>query len=150
MRSGRITNLDKEDVMPKENYAWYYLGNGIETFGINGKPSKYEMKLPGKDEILARVDAVALCASDIKMIRMGNDYPLFKNRDFHKDPAILGHELSLTIEEVGENLKDRWKKGMRVRGSAGRLHELCSLLHGSKCRWRNAALHLTAKTCFLF
>ena len=44
------------------------------------------------------------------MIRMGNDYPLFKNRDFHKDPAILGHELSLTIEEVGENLKDRWKK----------------------------------------
>ena len=101
MRSGRITNLDKEDVMPKENYAWYYLGNGIETFGINGKPSKYEMKLPGKDEILARVDAVALCASDIKMIRMGNDYPLFKNRDFHKDPAILGHELSLTIEEVG-------------------------------------------------
>ena len=100
--------------MPKENYAWYYLGNGIETFGINGKPSKYEMKLPGKDEILARVDAVALCASDIKMIRMGNDYPLFKNRDFHKDPAILGHELSLTIEEVGENLKDRWKKGMRV------------------------------------
>ena len=114
MRSGRITNLDKEDVMPKENYAWYYLGNGIETFGINGKPSKYEMKLPGKDEILARVDAVALCASDIKMIRMGNDYPLFKNRDFHKDPAILGHELSLTIEEVGENLKDRWKKGMRV------------------------------------
>ena len=53
MRSGRITNLDKEDVMPKENSAWYYLGNGIETFGINGKPSKYEMKLPGKDEILA-------------------------------------------------------------------------------------------------
>ena len=94
--------------MPKENYAWYYLGNGIETFGINGKPSKYEMKLPGKDEILARVDAVALCASDIKMIRMGNDYPLFKNRDFHKDPAILLQELSLTNEEVGENLKDRW------------------------------------------
>ena len=70
MRSGRITNLDKEDVMPKENYAWYYLGNGIETFGINGKPSKYEMKLPGKDEILARVKHRCSC---VVRIRYQND-----------------------------------------------------------------------------
>lgn len=100
--------------MDGKNMVWYYHGDGIQSLGTNGEPQIREMESPGKDEILARVDALALCASDIKMMRMGNEYPLFQDRDFENAPAVLGHELSLTIVEVGENLKSRWKPGMRV------------------------------------
>lgn len=100
--------------MKKENYTWFYYGNGMDDFGKNGKAEMTEMPVPGDDEVLARVDAVAVCASDVKMIHMGNDYPLFKDRDFEKEPVVLGHELSLTVEEVGKNLTSLIKKGMRI------------------------------------
>lgn len=97
-----------------KNKTWYYYGSGMDAFGDEGKPIDSELIALGADEVLARVDAVAVCASDIKMINMGNDYPLFKNRDFQKEPAVLGHELSLTIMEVGEHLKNQWKVGTRI------------------------------------
>ena len=100
--------------MREKNSVWYYFGGGMESFGVHDKAVEKELPDPKDDEVLARVDAVAICASDIKMIQMGNEYPLFKNRNFKEDPAVLGHELSLTIEKVGKNLKGRWKKGMRV------------------------------------
>lgn len=97
-----------------KNQVWYYMGQGMDSFGVQDSWVEQELTEPGADEVLVRVDAVAICASDIKMIRMGNAYPLFKNRDFKKNPAILGHELSLTIVRAGENLKNIWKPGMRI------------------------------------
>lgn len=100
--------------MVPKNMVWYYRGAGINSFGKEGKPEERGIERPGKDEVLARVDALALCASDIKMMNMGNEYPLFRDRNFEEFPAILGHELSLTIVEAGENLQEKWKPGMRV------------------------------------
>ncbi len=97
-----------------KNKTWYYYGNGIDSFGKDDLWQESETPKLKDDEILTRVDAVAICASDVKMISMGNDYPLFRNRDFDLNPAILGHELSLTIVEVGKNLTDKWKVGTRI------------------------------------
>ncbi len=100
--------------MAQKNMVWYYRGMGMDSLGKMGKPEEKQIERPGKDEVLARVDALAICASDIKMINMGREYPLFRNRNFENFPAILGHELSLTVVEAGKNLEQRWKPGMRI------------------------------------
>ncbi|MEG0527123.1 MAG: alcohol dehydrogenase catalytic domain-containing protein [Longicatena sp.] len=100
--------------MKIENKTWYYYGNGMDDFGMHNLPQDNVLPQIQADEVLARVDAVAICASDIKMIHMGNEYPLFKDRDFLKEPAILGHELSLTVVSVGKNLSSHIKEGMRI------------------------------------
>ncbi len=97
-----------------KNKSWLYYGNGLESLGEDGSWKERDIPEPGDDELLARVDAVAICASDVKMIRMGNDYPLFKNRDFANQPAVLGHELSLTVVKAGKNLQKDWKPGQRL------------------------------------
>ncbi|MGP4141219.1 alcohol dehydrogenase catalytic domain-containing protein [Sodalis praecaptivus] len=69
--------------------------------------------MPGPGEVLAKVEAFSICASDVKMIDMGNDYPLFKDRDFAQHPAILGHELSLTVAAAGAGMAEAWPIGRR-------------------------------------
>ena len=51
------------------------MGQGMASFGIQDSWIEEEQVQPKPDEVLTRVDAVAICASDIKMIRMGNEYP---------------------------------------------------------------------------
>ena len=68
----------------------------------------------GPEQVLVRVDALGLCASDAKMVRMGQDYPLFFPRDFAAHPARLGHEAALTVIEVGERWRDRYWPGQRL------------------------------------
>jgi D-arabinose 1-dehydrogenase-like Zn-dependent alcohol dehydrogenase len=48
---------------------------------------------------------VVVCFSDIKVINAGEEHPrIFK--DMKQDPVVLGHEVSMTVVGVGENLKD--------------------------------------------
>ena len=99
--------------IPDKNNCWVFHGQGMDSFGVDNQPTTLKMPRPGPREVLARVDAFAICASDVKMISMGNDYPLFKGRDFSVDPAILGHELSLTVVEPGSEMADAWPTGTR-------------------------------------
>lgn len=100
--------------IPEKNNCWVFHGHGMNSFGVNNLPTTLNMPQPGPSEVLARVDAFAICASDVKMISMGNDYPLFKGRDFSVNPAILGHELSLTVVKPGCEMVDAWPTGMRL------------------------------------
>ena len=68
----------------------------------------------GPDQVLVRVDALGLCASDAKMVRMGQDYPLFFPRDFERHPARLGHEAAMTVIEVGERWRGQFQPGQRL------------------------------------
>lgn len=96
-----------------QNLYWDLQGTGMDFFGTNNIPRVEEIPTPGENELLAKVDAYSICASDIKMINLGNDYPLFKNRDFKKNPARLGHELSLSVALPGKNLEKKWPIGTR-------------------------------------
>ncbi|WP_026784511.1 alcohol dehydrogenase catalytic domain-containing protein [Pleomorphomonas koreensis] len=80
------------------NRWWPLHGRGLENFGVDGSYVTAPLPAVGDGEILARVEAATLCASDAKMVRLGEDYPLFGNRDLAADPACLGHELSLAVE----------------------------------------------------
>ena len=59
----------------------------------------------GDNDAILKVEACAVCGSDIRIFHYGNDRVNF--------PAIMGHELSGTIVQVGKNTK-KVKEGQRV------------------------------------
>ena len=59
----------------------------------------------GENEIRAKVDACAVCGTDLKTYLHGN--PRIKA------PKIMGHEFTATIETVGEKLED-FQEGRRI------------------------------------
>jgi len=54
----------------------------------------YEMPVPGKGEVLLKVDACALCGTDQRVL----------NGEKHVDVPIVGHEISGTVAGVGEGV----------------------------------------------
>lgn len=99
--------------LPETQLCWIYRGQGMASFGADSQPERRPVPRPGPGEVLARVEAFSICASDVKMVVMGNDYPLFKDRDFDRSPAVLGHELSLTVAESGPDMAEQWPVGKR-------------------------------------
>ena len=98
--------------LPTTNRLWPLYGAGMDNFGVDRKPIEVPMPEVGPDELLVRHDACGHCFSDIKVIRAGQDHPRIY-RDMREDPVVLGHEISLTVVGVGENLKDEYAVGDR-------------------------------------
>ncbi len=67
----------------------------------------------GPDELLVRHDACGICYSDVKVIRAGGEHPRLYGRDLSKEPVVLGHEVTLTVVGVGEELRDQYAVGQR-------------------------------------
>lgn len=101
------------DTLPKENHLWPLYGAGLESLGKDGQLISVPMPTYGPDELLIRHDACGLCFSDIKVISQGQSHPrIYQNMEI--DPVVLGHEVTLTVIGVGENLRDRYKVGDRL------------------------------------
>jgi len=82
-------------------------GRGFENLALKRVP----VPEPGPDQLLARVDAVFACASDGKLIELGQDHSLMGGWDPGRWPVIIGHEGSVTVVKVGQNLAGRFKVG---------------------------------------
>ena len=115
---------------PKTMLAWPLYGAGFENLGRDGQP--VEMPLPqyGSDELLVRHDACGLCFSDIKIIRVGGDHPRLYGRNLAREPIVQGHEVSLTVVGVGENLRDRFQVGDRFVVQADIYYQGKNLAYG--------------------
>lgn len=100
-------------VLPTNIETWHLYGAGLENFGKDKRPEVVPMPVYGADELLARMDAVGICFSDIKVINQGDQHPRVVGRDLTKEPVTLGHEVAATIVAVGDNLKDQYKIGQR-------------------------------------
>lgn len=124
----RYRKVDYE--LPEHNLRWALYGAGLENLGRDGKPVSVPMPEIGPDELLARVDAVGLCFSDIKLITQGPNHPRISGRDLANDPTVPGHEASLTIVRVGDNLKDRFHVGERYLIQADVFHKGVSMAFG--------------------
>jgi D-arabinose 1-dehydrogenase-like Zn-dependent alcohol dehydrogenase len=96
----------------ESNRLWPLYAAGIENLGRDGKAIEVRMPRHGPDELLVRHDACGLCFSDIKVIAQGQAHPRIF-RDIEKDPVVLGHEVSMTVVGVGENLCSQYKVGDR-------------------------------------
>lgn len=98
--------------LPAKQIIWPLYGAGFDRLGLNGKPIEVLMPQIGPDELIVRHDAVGLCFSDIKVIKLGQDHPRIY-KQMKSDPVVLGHEVSMTVVGVGENLRNRYKPGDR-------------------------------------
>ena len=93
------------------NLGWNTYGTGIESVGREGRPEHIDIGPLAADQLLVRVDAVGLCFSDVKLIRLGGDHPKLYGRDLAVDPTRLGHEAVVTVIKVGDRLADRYTPG---------------------------------------
>jgi threonine dehydrogenase-like Zn-dependent dehydrogenase len=94
------------------NRLWPLYGAGLDNLGQEGRPIEVPIPEYGPDELLVRHDAVGLCFSDIKVIRLGGDHPRIY-RDMQVEPVTLGHEVALTVVGVGQKLRDQYQVGNR-------------------------------------
>jgi D-arabinose 1-dehydrogenase-like Zn-dependent alcohol dehydrogenase len=109
----KLTAYRRADApLPETNELWPLYGQGFENLGRDKQPIEVPMPEYGPDELLVRHDACGHCFSDIKVIRAGNEHPRIY-RNMQQDPVVLGHEVSLTVVGVGENLRDQYSVGDR-------------------------------------
>ena len=102
-----------ETAIPATQSAWHVYGAGLENVGRDGKPVEIPVERPRSDQLLARVDAAGICFSDLKIIKQGGDHPRLYGRDLARDPIIPGHEVALTLVEVGADLAGQYHVGDR-------------------------------------
>ncbi len=100
--------------LPEKSWAWNLYGAGLENLGHTGQPEPFSIPEPNDDQLLVRIDSVSVCFSDVKILKQGGSHPKLYNRNLAVDPTRLGHEVSLTIVKVGENLQDKYKPGQRL------------------------------------
>lgn len=89
--------------------AWQLYGAGLENLRLETLP----MPVPKEDELLVRIDAVGVCASDWKMISQGEAHARMRGRDLRTNPTVPGHEVSLTAIAVGAALRNTYRVGQR-------------------------------------
>ena len=100
--------------VPSRTLAWNVYGKGVESVGREGRPEWVDVPAPSKDQILVRVDAVGLCFSDVKLIRLGGEHPKLYGRDLATQPTRLGHETAVTVVAVGSELAGSYHPGQRL------------------------------------
>lgn len=99
--------------IPEQNQTWNLYGAGVENIGRDNQPEVFDVPSPADNQLLVRVDAVGLCFSDVKLINQGGSHPKLYNRDLSKEPTRLGHEATLTVVKVGDELKGQFNVGER-------------------------------------
>lgn len=99
--------------LPATYKLWPLYGAGLENLGKDGQPIEVPMPVYSPDQLLIRHDACGLCFSDVKVIAQGQNHPRIF-RDMQKEPVVLGHEVTMTIVGVGENLRGQYHVGDRL------------------------------------
>ena len=99
--------------LPQEILSWQLKGSGLDNIGTKGRPDTVPFPRYSEDNLIARVDAVGLCFSDVKLISAGNTHPRIEGRDLSKNPTVPGHEVTMTIVGVGDKWRGKFTLGSR-------------------------------------
>lgn len=114
MSDSKYQEYQNGSCKPESTLAWNLYGAGVESIGKDGKPESFKVLPPNDDQLLVRVDAVGLCYSDVKLIKLGGNHPKLYGRDLSVEPTRVGHEVSLTVIKVGKHLMDQFQPGQRL------------------------------------
>lgn len=104
--------VNDPEARPRVNLRWAHRGGSLDELvdtGVEAVP----LAPPAADEVIARVEAVSICSSDIKFVSMGADHPLLAKASGGGD-TVLGHEMSLRVAAVGSAQRERFKVGQRL------------------------------------
>ncbi len=93
--------------IPTEMEGLVLAGKGFDKLFLRRLP----VPRPGRNQFLARVDAVFACSSDGKLIESGSEHPLLAGWDPERWPVVIGHEGCVTAVEVGDGLKGKIEPG---------------------------------------
>ena len=104
-----FSHVDEQYAVPETMQALVMSGTGWENLAVKEVP----VPRPGPNQVLARVDAAGVCSSLLKILAQGRDHTYFNGWDPAKYPVILGDEGSVTLVEVGENLRETYHVGER-------------------------------------
>ncbi|HET6451546.1 MAG TPA: alcohol dehydrogenase catalytic domain-containing protein [Spirochaetia bacterium] len=99
--------------LPREILSWQLKGTGLDNFGSKGRPDTVPFPEYTEDNLIARIDAVGLCYSDIKLISAGAAHPRIEGRNLAAHPTVPGHEVAMTIVGVGDTWKEKFTLGSR-------------------------------------
>ena len=116
--------------IPKTQLIWPLYGAGWEKLGRNDRPIQVTVPVPRPDQILVRHDVTGLCFSDIKIIKAGPSHPRLLGRDMVAEPVVQGHEVSLTVVQVGEKWRGRYHVGDRFAVQADIYNKGLSTAYG--------------------
>ncbi len=92
--------------IPDRMQAWV-LGNPDQLF-LRDKP----VPIPGRAEVLVRIDAVAICATDLEIIHSGSPASILGGLPFNKN-FTPGHEYMGTVAALGPDV-DEFEIGERI------------------------------------
>ena len=95
--------------IPAEMRALVMDRAGFENLRVRKVP----VPRPGPGQLLARVDAAGICTSLLKLVEQGSTHNLMHGWDIEKHPIILGDEGTVTLVEIGDDLRERYKVGER-------------------------------------
>jgi L-sorbose 1-phosphate reductase len=118
------------DKVPPSALAWQLYGAGLDNLRLES----VLVPDPADDQILVRVDAVGICASDWKMIAQGSAHARMRGRDLATEPTVPGHEVSLTAVRVGSGLRGKYSVGRRFTVQADIYLKGENIAYGYKMR----------------
>lgn len=73
---------------------------------------EFELPEMKEDEILVKMISDSVCMSTYKLVCQGGRHKRITD-NLAKNPAVIGHELSGIIMEIGDKWKKKYRKGMR-------------------------------------
>ncbi|MCX7039346.1 MAG: alcohol dehydrogenase, partial [Spirochaetes bacterium] len=76
--------------LPEHILSWQLKGQGLDKIGTKGRPDTVAFPVYGEENLIARIEAVGLCFSDIKLINAGSSHPRIEGRDLVKNPTVPG------------------------------------------------------------
>ncbi len=112
--------------IPSTQQALCLRGAGLEHLGLEEIP----VAQPADDEILVRIDAVGVCASDTKLVLQGNTHARTRGMDLSAQPIIPGHEVSLTVIKAGKNRAKAYQPGQRYAVQANIVYKGQEMCYG--------------------
>ncbi|MCB9784910.1 MAG: zinc-binding dehydrogenase [Candidatus Omnitrophica bacterium] len=95
--------------LPEEARTWQLSAAGFENLDL----TQGGRRKPGPEEIAFRTDVNSICFSDVKIISAGDTHPRLVGYNIADEKVVPGHELALTVVEVGDKVKDKFKVGDR-------------------------------------
>lgn len=72
----------------------------------------FELPEIKEDEMLVKIISDSVCMSTYKLVQQGDKHKRV-SENLSEHPAVIGHELSGIVVEVGSKWKDKYQKGMK-------------------------------------